>query len=293
MNNDFINGDETSVWPQKNAIKPTHRHFLFALGQELVIRGFSKRTIKTYLEQNKNFLEFIKKSAKEVNAQDIKDYLLYLKGRGMTNTSLNLVISALKFYYQQVLRRKIFFGIKRPKREKYLPVVLSRSEIKCLLDSIANRKHKLIIALAYGAGLRVSEVVNLKVKDINLDELTINIRGAKGNRDRLTIFPEKLKDEINDFIAKHDKEDYFFTSVNGGKLTTRTMQKIFEHSLKKAGIKKDATFHSLRHSFATHLLENGVDVRYVQELLGHQNIKTTQIYTKVTNPRLRSIKSPF
>ena len=293
MNNNFINGDEISVWPQKNAIKPSHRHFLFALGQELAIRGFSNRTIKTYLEQNKKFLEFIKKSAKEVNAQDIKDYLLYLKGGGMTNTSLNLVISALKFYYQQILKRKIFFNIKRPKREKYLPVVLSREEINKIIEVTGNIKHKLILSLAYGAGLRVSEVIGLKVGDLDFLELTVHIKQAKGGKDRITLLPEKLKVDLQKFISNKEGSDLVFESEHGGKLTERTAQKIFEHSLEKADIKKDATFHSLRHSFATHLLENGVDVRYVQELLGHQNIKTTQIYTKVTNPRLKSIKSPL
>lgn len=290
MNNDFINGDE---WPQKSIIKPNHRHFLFTLAQELAIRGFSKRTIKTYLEQNQRFLEFIKKSAKEVNAQDVRDYLLYLKGKNITNTSLNLVISALKFYYNEILKRKIFFNIKRPKREKYLPVVLSREEITRIIEVTTNIKHKLILALAYGAGLRVSEVIGLKVEDFDFAELTVHLKQAKGGKDRITVMPEKLKSELQNFVIGKKGNNLVFESNRGGGLTVRTIQKIFVHSLEKAGLKKDATFHSLRHSFATHLLENGVDVRYVQELLGHQSIKTTQIYTKVTNPSLRQIKSPL
>lgn len=293
MFSDYNNGDDSMVLPSKKTIIPAHRHLLFILAQELSIRGFSRRTIKSYLSINRHFLNFINKSAKEITTDDIKTYLLYLKGQRQTNTSLNLVISALKFYYQQILKRKIFFNIKRPKREKHLPVVLTRDEIKRLIDSIANLKHRLLIAISYGAGLRVSEAVSLKVKDIDFAGLTIHIRQAKGGKDRLTVFSEKLKVDLLKFITEKDKDDLVFTSERGGKLTERTAQKVFEYSLKRAEIKKDATFHSLRHSFATHLLENGVDIRYVQELLGHQSIKTTQIYTNVTNPQLKKIKSPL
>ena len=147
--------------------------------------------------------------------------------------------------------------------------------------------------MAYGAGLRISEVVNLKVKDVNLEELTIYLKNAKGKKDRITIFPEKIKTYLQNLIAGKNPNDYLFESERGGKLTERTAPKVFENAQRQSGIKKEATFHSLRHSFATHLLENGVDVRYVQELLGHQNIRTTQIYTQVTNPKLKNIKSPL
>jgi integrase/recombinase XerD len=293
MFSDNNNGDGSMVLSSNNTVNPTHRHSLFTLGQEMAIRGFSKRTIEAYLAINQNFLNFIKKSAREIGAEDIKSYLLYLRGRGQTNTSLNLTISALKFYYKDVLKRKIFFDIKRPKREKYLPVVLSREEINKIIEVTGNIKHKLILALAYGAGLRVSEVIGLKVEDLDFSELTIHLKQAKGGKDRITVIPEKLKGDLQNFIAGKEGDNLFFESDRGGRLTARTAQKIFEHSLEKAGIKKDATFHSLRHSFATHLLENGVDVRYVQELLGHQSIRTTQIYTKVTNPILKNIKSPY
>ena len=150
-----------------------------------------------------------------------------------------------------------------------------------------------MIALAYGAGLRVSEVVNMRLKDINIAELTIHIKQAKGQKDRISILSEKLVNDLEQLIATKNQNAYVFESERGGKLTTRTAQKIFENALAKSGIKKNANFHSLRHSFATHLLENGVDVRYVQELLGHQNIRTTQVYTHVTNPKLKNIKSPL
>ena len=183
--------------------------------------------------------------------------------------------------------------IRGAKKNKSLPVVLSRPEIEKLLEVTGNTKHRLLLSLAYGAGLRVSEVINLKVSDIDPGELTVHIKLAKGKKDRITISPERLVSDIQNLIAGKDKNDFVFSSERGGNLTTRTAQKVFENSLKKAKVSKEATFHSLRHSFATHLLENGVDVRYVQELLGHQNIRTTQLYTQVTNPKLKNIKSPL
>ncbi|MEK7512332.1 MAG: tyrosine-type recombinase/integrase, partial [Patescibacteria group bacterium] len=143
------------------------------------------------------------------------------------------------------------------------------------------------------AGLRVSEVVNVRIKDVDLDGLQLHVKQGKGNKDRITVLPEKLKNDILQFITGKNSDDYLFASERGGKLTKRTAQIIFERAMKKVGIVKDATFHSLRHRYATHLLENGVDVRYVQALLGHANIRTTQIYTHVTNPAIRNIKSPL
>ena len=154
-------------------------------------------------------------------------------------------------------------------------------------------KHRLMLGLAYGAGLRVSEVVATRVQDLDLAELTIHIKQAKGKKDRISVLPEKLIEELRRMVAGKLGDDLVFPSEWGGQLTTRTAQKIFEQALVRANITKPATFHSLRHSFATHLLENGVDVRYVQELLGHQNIRTTQLYTQVTNPKLKSIQSPL
>jgi site-specific recombinase XerD len=183
--------------------------------------------------------------------------------------------------------------IRSAKKNRYLPVVLSRAEIEALLNVTANNKHRLLLALAYGAGLRVSEVVALRVQDIDLNELTIHIKQAKGNKDRISVCPIKLVVAIREQVAGRNGSDFVFMSEQGGGLTTRTAQKVFENALKKSGVCKPATFHSLRHSFATHLLENGVDTRYVQELLGHQNIRTTQLYTQVTNPSLKNIKSPL
>lgn len=212
---------------------------------------------------------------------------------GVSGATLNLYINSIKFFYTQVLRVGFFGGIKMAKQPKRLPTVLSREEVKCVIDGIGNKKHRLMIALAYGAGLRVSEVVAIKKCDVDLSRNLLNIRGGKGNKDRVTILPEKLVNDIGYIMAMKDKDDYLFESERGGKLCSRSLQKVFERALARTGVTKNATFHSLRHSFATHLLEDGVSIRYIQELLGHSSIKTTEIYTMVTSPGIMKIKSPL
>ena len=260
---------------------------------ELKIRNYSPKTVKSYLYALKKYFTFKKDNLEKLDIENIKNFLLQKQNQKASPQTINLYLNAIKFFYREIVKSPGKIEIKYAKRSKRLPVVLSRNEIRKIIATLKNPKHQLILTLAYGAGLRVSEVVSLKVKDIDFEELTIHIKQAKGKKDRITIFPKKLKMDIRNLIAGKDKNDFVFASERGGKLTTRTAQKVFENSLKKAKIKKEATFHSLRHSFATHLLENGVDVRYVQELLGHQSIRTTQRYTQVTNPSLKNIKSPL
>lgn len=261
--------------------------------KELKVRDYSPKTIKSYLYGLKEYFSFKKSNLKTLSHENIKKFLLDAKKRGISARTRNLYLNAIKFYYRDVVKTNQKIDIQSAKKTRNLPVVLSRREVKNLIEQTKNTKHRLLLSLAYGAGLRVSEVVSLKVKDLNLKELTIHLKSSKGKKDRITIFPDKLRTNLENLTAGKDKNDFVFSSQRGGKLSTRTAQKVFKNSLKKAGIKKDATFHSLRHSFATHLLENGVDVRYVQELLGHQNIRTTQRYTQVTNPKLKNIKSPL
>jgi site-specific recombinase XerD len=259
----------------------------------LKLRSYSPKTIKAYLFYIKEYLDFSKRNNIKEKNQAIETYLLSRQEKGNSSQTINLALNSIKFLYAETIGSgdKIFF--KCAKKSNKLPVVLSRGEIEKIISQIKNLKHKLMISLGYAAGLRVSEVVNLKVRDIQLDELTLHIKEAKGKKDRLTVFPEKLKGEIATLIAGKNNNDFVFESSRGGRLTTASLQKVFCQALERSGTQKDATFHSLRHSFATHLLENGTDVRYVQKLLGHANIRTTQIYTKVTNPALRNIKSPL
>src|SRR3989344_4633162 len=269
------------------------QHWLDKTEQDIRLRNYSNRTVKSYLLCLKYYFLYKKSDIDHIDVDNIKQFLLHKQASRAAPQTVNLYLNAIKFFYREVIADCQRIDIKFSKKNKRLPIVLSRSEVKQILESIKNTKHRLIISLSYGAGLRVSEVIDLRVRDVDLDELTIHIKQAKGKKDRITVFPEKLKTDMQNLIAGKDKKDWVFASERGGKLTTRTAQKVFENSIKKTGIKKSATFHSLRHSFATHLLENGIDVRYVQELLGHQNIRTTQIYTHVTNPMIKNIKSPL
>ena len=263
------------------------------LETELRIRNYSPKTVSAYLACLKEYFTYKNSNLDKLDQENFRGFLLKKQDSGYSPQTTNLYLNAIKFFYREIIRSNEPINIRFAKRNKSLPVVLSRQEIQLLLAEISNNKHKLLVSLAYGAGLRVSEVVNLRVKDLNLDDLTIHIKQAKGKKDRLTLIPEKLVNNLRNLIAGKSGDGYVFESERGGKLTARTAQAVFEHALKKSDIKKDATFHSLRHSFATHLSENGTDVRYVQELLGHANIRTTQIYTHVTNPAIKNIKSPF
>ncbi len=260
---------------------------------ELRLRNYSRRTIESYLSCLNEYCKFTKNIKREPEIESIKKYLLEKQARGQSSQTINVHLQAIKYFYREIMKSKADIDIKFAKTASKLPIVLSRNEIERIIVAIDNEKHRLLISLSYGAGLRVSEAINLKIKDLDLSELTIHIKGAKGNKDRISILSEKIRDDLKELIILKNASDYVFASNRGGRLTERTAQKIFEQALGRAGIQKEATFHSLRHSFATHLLENGVDVRYVQELLGHVNIRTTQIYTKVTNPMLKNIKSPL
>jgi integrase/recombinase XerD len=269
------------------------QELLQKIASELKLRNYSNRTIESYVACLREYFKYIKIIKREPEIDLIKKYLLEKYDKGKSSQTINVHLQAIKYFYREIFKNNTELDIRFAKTASKLPIVLSRDEIARIINSITNPKHKLLISLSYGTGFRVSEVVNLKIKDINFDELVIHIKGAKGNKDRITILPEKLTPQLARIIAGRNLNDFVFGSERGGKLTERTAQKVFEKALQKSGIQKEATFHCLRHSFATHLLENGVDVRYVQELLGHANIRTTQIYTRVTNPMLRNIKSPL
>jgi len=215
-----------------------------------------------------------------------------------------LSLFLLPFYFQEILKRKLFFNIRRPKREKYLPVVLSKEEIIKLLDSTINLKHKLLLSLMYGSGLRVSEAVSLKIADADLNNLKVLVKSGKGAKDRLTLLSRHSAELLKQYLPQLlPGQNYLFSgksraqSRDGaggqGRLTQRSAQKVFLQALNRAGIGKQASCHSLRHSFATHLLERGTDLTFIQKLLGHENIKTTQIYARVSDNLITKISSPL
>lgn len=261
--------------------------------REMQIRNYSHKTIDAYLHCIKHLILYYHKPPNKINTNEIKDYIQHKINEGASSSTISVYINALNFMYQKIYHQAFNLKINIPKRTKKLPIVLSKIEIQKIIQSVKNSKHKLIISMAYASGLRVSEIQNLKICDFDLVQKTIHIKQSKGKKDRITILSEKLIPDLTKIISNKNSNDFIFESERGGKMSTRTLQKIFESALKKSGTKKPATFHSLRHSFATHLLENGTSIRYIQELLGHSNIQTTQIYTKVTNPNLKNIKSPL
>ena len=259
----------------------------------LKLRNYSPKTRKAYLLYIKEYLSCAKDKSIRSRQRAIEEFLLDKHKRGLSPQTINLALNAVKFLYSEVLQDPQRIDVKFVKRSKKLPIVLSRAEVEQIIEATDNAKYRLMISLGYACGLRVSEVTSLRVADLAIDELVVHIKGAKGKKDRISVLPERLQDHLRNCIAGKEGGDFVFASNHGGKLTTTSLQKMFRKSLARTKVSKPTTFHSLRHSFATHLLENGTDVRYVQELLGHSNIRTTQIYTQVTNPKLKNIRSPF
>lgn len=223
----------------------------------------------------------------------MKQFLLLKKDKGYSPKTLHLYLQAISFFFKRILHDHQALVKLYAKKEQKLPVVLTRKQIQQILSVIMNPKHRLMMALSYGAGLRVSEVVKLKVCDLDFDEGLLYIRLGKGKKDRYTILPEKLIPILRKYVKKKNERDYVFESARGGKLHTRTPQKVFSKALQKSGVRRKATFHSLRHSFATHLIASGVNLKSVQDLLGHRDIKTTQMYIHLTKATIRNVKSPL
>jgi len=257
------------------------------------LRGYSRRTLEAYRRVVVELYSFFGRPPRDLSRDELAAFFRSKQERGLSDQSISLYMNAVNFVYRALYKKGDFEKFRHPKRTKRLPVVLRRDEIERVLQSVKNKRYRLMIALAYAAGLRVSEVINLRARDLDCEDMTITVRQRKGKKDRLTVLSPKLISDVSELTVGKSGDDLLFDSNRGGKLTARSLQKMFHRTLGAAGIDKPATFHSLRHSFATHLLENGTDVRYVQELLGHANIRTTQIYTQVTNPALKNIRSPF
>lgn len=265
------------------------QHFI----NELRLANRSQNTIKNYVRCVEKYFLTNQDQIDRFDITKIKAFLIQILDDGKTPQTVNIYLNAIKFYYKYVVKDQQKLDLKFMKRPSKLPVVLSKEEIVRMIDITRNIKHKAILELAYGAGLRLSEVLNLRVGDIDMARKTITVRKGKGNKDRLTLLPEKALKNLQIIICGRPSKDYIFLSERGGKLSGRAVQCVFEQALERCLINQNATFHSLRHSFATHLLENGVDIRYVQALLGHRNIRTTQIYTQVTTAAICNIKSPL
>jgi len=256
------------------------------LATELKLRGFSPLTVRNYCFFVKKFMEKTQKQSTDLDENDAKKYLATLYDDKSKNTIM-LAAASLKFFYLNVLN-KTFGEIRMPKKDKSLPIVLSKDEVKQLIDSADNEKSRLIMSMLYSSGLRVSELVNLKVGDVDFKELTGWVRKGKGSKDRIFTLSQTLAEDLQSYLANREYV-YMFSKMKP--LTTRNIQKIIAGSRDKAGINKKVTPHTLRHSFATHLLEQGTDIRLIQALLGHSSLSTTSLYTHISSDQIRKIKN--
>lgn len=263
---------------------------------QLQLKGYSSNTIRCYSTEFSQLLKTIKSyPVDQLSADKLKSYLLYcINTLKLSDNIIHSRINAIKFYFEQVLNKEKFFvEIPRPKKPSLLPKALSVHDIRKMLNAIENTKHELLIKMAYGMGLRVSELVNLKITDIDSKRMQVLISQSKGKKDRYVNLPESILDLLRKYYLQYKPKYYLFEGQRGGQYSVRSIQAVFKKAMQKAKINKKIGVHGLRHSYATHLIEQGTDIRFVQELLGHKDVKTTMIYTGLTDLTKRKIKSPL
>lgn len=257
---------------------------------------YSEQTIKSYKSLFEELINYYPThEIDKINEPMIIAFCQYLViDRKVSASYQNSAINAIKFYYEKVLggQRKLY-ALERPSHEKSLPSVLSTQEVTAILKEVNNLKHKVILTVIYSAGLRIGELINLKIKDIDSERMQIRVSNGKGKKDRYTLLSPKTLELLRLYFKKYKPREYLFEGQEGGQYAARSVQTFFQETCKKVGIKKKVSVHTLRHSFATHLLENGTDLRYIQALLGHESSKTTEIYTHVTTKGFDQIKSPI
>jgi len=276
---------------------PEHgKPFVSAMVDTILALNYSSSTLRTYCG---SFLQFLRhfeyRNPETITHLEIIKFLGSLMERGLSAAAGHAMVNSLHFYYQQVLGKQQFeINLPRPKKEKKLPSVLTMEECLRIFQVVDNPKHKLLLLIGYGAGLRVSEIVNLQWNDILFSEHKIHIKNAKGKKDRMVMLPFSIVQSLEIYRQLYNGKHYVFDGQFAGEpLSTGSVQQVMREALKKSGLEKKATVHTLRHSFATHLLENGTDIRYIQQFLGHSSIKTTTIYTHLTKGAVDKIQSPL
>jgi site-specific recombinase XerD len=262
----------------------------------LQLKGYSPKTIKTYTSAFHSLLRLLGAVAvTSLRKQHVQSYLLWLHKKGKSPAHLHTTINALKFYFEQVEGRgKEFYDLPRPQKPQKLPDILGEREIVKIFQSVENLKHRTLLMTAYSAGLRVSELVSLQVRDIDSERMMIHVRQGKGAKDRMVQLSTVLLDTLRAYYRAYKPSLYLFEGEQPGTpYSTRSAQEVLKKAKGKAGILKQGSIHMLRHSYATHLLEGGTDIRYIQELLGHNNLQTTMRYTHVSKLQVQKIISPL
>ncbi len=289
------NIDEPDYSKYKNKKSNKKRSCPPAYIDKLQVLRYSKNTLRIYVNKFEEFINYYEdKGLLSINEIDIKEFIKHLVDRDVSKSYQNQSINAIKFYYEIVLGLpNRYYYIDRPRSDKKLPLVLSVEEVKRLLMTVTNLKHKAILTTIYSAGLRISELLELKMSDIQADRKLILVRNSKGNKDRTTLLGNSTLKILREYYKQYKPINYLFEGAKGGKYSATSTQKVFKKALFKAGIIKPATLHTLRHSFATHLLEQGTNLRYIQVLLGHESPKTTEVYTRVSTSGIEDIINPL
>lgn len=258
---------------------------------KLELKQYAANTAKTYISCFEAFMRFYPDaSLDELDERDIRTYLLHLIREGKSHSYVNQAVNSIKFYYEVVLGMpNRFYNIERPRKSRKLPEVLSKEEVNSLLDHCTNIKHKCIVGLLYSSGLRRSELLNLKLEDIDSKRMLVKVRQGKGNKDRHTILSKRLLRDLRVYFKHYRPREYLFENPGGGPYSTTSVVNVVRRAASKAGIFRRVTPHMLRHSFATHLLEKGTDLRTIQVLLGHNSSKTTEIYTHVAENSFKDL----
>ena len=262
---------------------------IYDLAEHLKFRNYSPRTVQSYSAFGKRYLLYCLAHQEMNREQKITSFI-----NGFSSEATKAVATAsIKYLYSHILKLPAPVLNLRKRRPKTLPTVLTRSEVTAILDTIRNPKHKAMVAMMYGSGLRVSEVTALRVGDCILEKNRLVVRRSKNLKDRVVVLSQHLRPFLSSIMEKKGGKDYLFQTQSGTKYSSRTLQTIFKRALAESGLQKAATCHSLRHSFATSLLENGIDIRIIQSQLGHSSIKTTMIYTQITDVIEDSLLSPL
>ena len=292
---------KTSTQPVASSVKKVqeltegHRDALLQVWEKLTIKRYSPSTMKTYrLGLTLFFQTHRETKAPEISDEQIRNYLLDgVRRKKWSEATQNSYVNAIKFYYEKVLGQERRVWDIRPRGTEKLPGVFSQEEISRLFAAVDNPKQRLILMLIYAGGLRVSEVVNLRKDDILIDRLQLFVKGGKGKKDRYTVFSAKLIPRLQDYLKQWKPAYWLFEGQDHGQYSVRSVQAILRQAVSKSGVNPYATVHTLRHSFATHLLENGTDLRYIQQLLGHASTKTTELYTHMTKKGEEKLRSPL
>lgn len=283
------------AWFRKRKTTPNYKHCPEEYLLKLELKRYSNNTVRIYVPFFEMFINFYNdRELKTLDEGDIRVFLQHLIQRKLSNSYINQVINAIKFYYEVVLGMPHrFYDIERPRKEYKLPKVISKEEVLAIIKNTNNIKHKCVVELLYGSGLRKSELLNLKINDIDSKRMLVRVENAKGNKDRHTLLSKIALDDLRLYFKEYRPKVYLFEGQKGGKYSGESVLRIVKMASEKARIRKSVSPHILRHSFATHLLETGVDLRQIQVLLGHSSSKTTEIYTHVATNTFKTIKNPL